>query len=208
MLWKRMGSRGTALMELAIFGAIALSALGFFLRTLASEFGTIHATQDAFRLCLFHAAEDNGVGPYEARSVGGYLQLAVPSVSLQSWDVSANEVRRSCFVEWGSHLTMSNADGPCAAGKGDPIFFGYSGGNGASFKYSDVPCDRMPLDERSTISNKSAALTEQTTSGGTTTGTATPSGCSTLTTTLLDGSTVKHGVCYGGESIVGSTSAP
>ena len=194
-------------MELAIFGAIALGALGFFLRTLASEFGAIRATQEAFRLCLHHAAEDNGNFPYEARGVAGFLQIGVPSVSLQSWDISAGDAHRSCFVEWGSHLTMSNAPGPCTSGKGEPFYFGYSGGSSTSWKQSEGPCVATALDRESTITNVSQSVIEQRTGGGTTTGTVTPTGCATLSTEMAGGGAVAHTICYGG-TVTGSTTAP
>ena len=200
--------RGSALMELAIFGSIALAALGFFIRTLATEFGAIRAAQEAFRLCLYHAGEDNDNFPYESRAVGGYLQIAVPSVSVGSWDLSVSDAARGCYAEWGKYLTMGVAQGACN-GKGTARFFG-AGSNSTFFPHS-AACGRGPLDTRSTISNISKSTTDQTTIGGTTHGTALVDFNGTVSTTMISGS-ISSGVSTGGATgpaiVEGSTSAP
>ena len=203
--------RGTSLTELAIFGGIALGALGFLIRTFASELGTVRASQRAFRLCLRHAGADNLGAPYEARAVSGYLQIATPNVTLGSWDMSAGDAKRGCFVEWGPHLTMSTAPAECTPGPGEARVFGYSGNNGTWFFHSKAcgpPGSNLPLDSERLITTRSGATTTQSTVlPRITTGTAISSGRSTLSTTLISGATVSHTVAYGGD-VTGGTTAP
>ena len=194
--------QGNALLETAIFGAVAIGVLGFFLRTLSLEFGAIKARQQAFRLCLAHAGDDNGSYPYEPRAVSGFVQDAVPQPSLGSWETSSTDKRAGCYAEWGQQLTMGVSPSPmnCARDPGAPFWFGYSGDQVGRFYGHCGPGN--PIDRSGHIESFTSSTAHQHTVAdavGTTRGSVSLDNETKLSTTLLSGAQIGHTVTYGGE---------
>ncbi len=199
-------SRGSAILELAIFGAITIGFLGFFLRALAMQSGTVRASQQAFRACLAHAAIDNKNVPYEARAITGYAQVATPQPSLGSWEASATDSRGGCFVEWGRQLTMSLARNYCGSGTGDPYGVVYSGTSGVSTFTHSANCNNAAIDTTTTVGWSEALMNttiEHDTSNKVTTAKAIISSNVTLSTTGL--ASASHSVGASNIKVEGSS---
>ena len=103
--------RGQALLELAIFGMVAIAALGFLIRVGMQMNYDQEIRMAAFRRALAAAAADNGTNQ-DALAVTYYYasdrQMPNPTDGLMTLPRTRTEA--SAFVEWGQRLTFAHQD--------------------------------------------------------------------------------------------------
>ena len=141
--------RGQALLELAIFGMVAIAALGFLIRVGMQMNYDQEIRMAAFRRALAAAAADNGTTQDAIAVTYHYAsdrQMPNPTDGLLSLPRSRSEA--SAFVEWGDRLTFAHQDH-----EGDDENAGQatqqkiiirSNGNETVFRQKDLPtpgCD-------------------------------------------------------------------
>src|SRR3989338_1385595 len=103
--------RGQALLELAIFGMVALASLGFLIRVGMQMNYDQEIRMAAFRRALAAAAAYNGTTQDAIAATYHYAsdrQMPNPSDGLISLPRSRTEA--SAFVEWGDRLTFARQD--------------------------------------------------------------------------------------------------
>ena len=172
--------RGQALLELAIFGMVALVALGFLVR-LGMQMNFDQETRmGAFRRALAAARADDGT-PQDAMAVGYYYvsdrQMPNPSDGFQS--LPRNRSEASAFVEVGNRLTFAFEDhnNPNALDgrKTQPRFVVRVNGAEKSFRqndFADPSAGALPglvslsgITTKSQVTNSSCATLGQNQSG-------------------------------------------
>jgi len=145
--------RGQALLELAIFGMIAMAALGLLVRIgLQANFDQ-EVRMGAFRRALAAAAADDARSPMgttqDAMSVSYYYMLdrQMPNPSEGFVGLSRNRTHASAFVERGPWLTFAyeEPDSPTAdrdAGRRThPRVIVRLNETEESYRDNDLPCD-------------------------------------------------------------------
>lgn len=103
--------RGQALLELAIFGMVAIAALGFLIRVGMQMNYDQEIRMAAFRRALAAAAADNGTVQDAIAVTYHYAsdrQMPNPGEGLMTLPRSRTEA--SAFVEWGDRLTFAHQD--------------------------------------------------------------------------------------------------
>jgi len=210
--------RGQALLELAVFGMIAIAALGFLIRVGMQMNYEQEIRMGAFRRALAAAGGDNvqtlqvtGGGPtiQDAMAVTYHYiadrQMPNPSDGFMS--LSRSRTEASAFVEWGDRLTFAyeNPANP-ASEEGrmtQPRIIVRSNNDEQSFRQNDF--SPLPGDVMVTAGIVGESTTTNTIPAGstsitqTTTGTTVRSSTSTCSNTVvLTSSEDSVGSCIGG----------
>lgn len=142
-------SRGTALLELAVFGGLTLAALGLLIRIGMQANFDQEIRMGAFRRALAAAAADDHRGPQgdtqDAMSVSYYYMLDRQTPNPSDGFLSLNRARShaSAFVERGRWLTFGyEAPGDPEAGqRTHPRVLVRLNDQEQRFRDNDFPCD-------------------------------------------------------------------
>ena len=162
--------RGQALLELAIFGMVAIAALGFLIRVGMQMNYDQEIRMAAFRRALAAAAADNGTTQDAVAVTYHYAsdrQMPNPSDGLMSLPRSRTEA--SAFVEWGDRLTYAYEDrtsGDENAGHATQQKIIVRSNNAERvFRQPDFPkpSDELPDDVRSLFTYKGLVTNSETT---------------------------------------------
>lgn len=128
---------GTALSELAIFGMVALAALGFLLRVGMTMNYAQEVRMGAFRRCLAAAYEDDHTfNDAVGTTVHYVLNRRMPNPTDGFMTMPRTRTEASCFAEVGDRLTFAFMD-DTGFGAGKPVVAVNSDGNARTFPYQD-----------------------------------------------------------------------
>ncbi|MBI3009582.1 MAG: hypothetical protein HYY57_01170 [Candidatus Omnitrophica bacterium] len=128
-------NRGTALLETAIFGMVALAAIGFMLRVGLMGNYAQEVRMGSFRRCLSAAFQDDNTFDDAVGTIGHYvLNRRLPNPTDRFMLMPRARTEASCFATVGTRLTFANMDG-AGFGIGQPQVIAYSDGNFAQFPY-------------------------------------------------------------------------
>ena len=194
---------GQALLELAVFGALALAALGFLIRVGMSMNYDQEVRMAAFRRALAAAHEDNGTDK-DAVATLYYMinnrQMPNPSDGHMTLPRGTSEA--SAFVEWGDRLTMSydkdaNKTSVSPLGREtQPRIIVRSDNAEREFRQEDFPDDEVLVNNddgtvthiafRGIVSKATMTNTSNATIVQTATNTSLQSGTTTCSTTTLN----------------------
>lgn len=134
---------GQALIELAVFGAVALAALGFLMRIGLRMHFDQEIRMAAFRRGLAAAGADNGTTDADALGTLYYYvasrQMANPNDGYMSLPRTRTEA--SAFVEWGDRFTYAYDGAGDAGRKTETLYVVRSNGTEQEFRASDFPRD-------------------------------------------------------------------
>ncbi len=140
----RHGQAGQALLELAIFGAVALAALGFLIRIGLEMNYDQEIRMAAFRRALAAASSDNGTDRDAMGTVFHYIadrRMPNPTDGFMSMPRSRTEA--SAFVEWGDRLSFATElQGNSDLGYNTQALMAVrSDGSELTYRQADVPDD-------------------------------------------------------------------
>lgn len=143
----RRGRAGQAILELAIFGAVALAALGFLLKMGMKMNHDQEVRMAAFRRALAAARADNGTDQDAMGTTFHYISnRQLPDSSDSYLTPMRQRSEASAFVEWGDRLTFAhelNQNGDDDFGyKTQPLVIVRSDGTEQEFRQDDFADDQ------------------------------------------------------------------
>jgi hypothetical protein len=156
-MWNtKMQKKGQALIELAVFGMIALMALGFMIRIGLR----INYNQEA-KMAAFRKAESLSYGQPNARAVDVYQGSArqIPDPADEYMAISRERAGGGAYAEWSPKLTYANKNISSRT-----VLVGVAADNTVSPSYhTDMP--ESAIVNSSTMTNSGGATSTQDNSG-------------------------------------------
>ncbi len=145
-------ARGQALLELAVFGTIALAALGFLIRVGLKMNYDQEVRMMAFRRALAAASADNGTDQDAMGVTMHYVtHRQMPDATNGYFNAGRERSEASAFVEWGERLTFAHeidtngdgyADSPFGS-KTQPLTIVRSDDQEGEFRQDEFPDDEF-----------------------------------------------------------------
>ena len=224
---RRCDERGQALLELAVFGVLALAALGFLIRVGMQANYEQEVRMAAFRRAMAAADALNNVNERDradAMAVGYHyiVDRQMPDPLDGFMGLTRNRTEASAFVEWGDHLTFAwetpkarlggDADRKDPRGwKTQPLFLIRQNDQAQAFRQNEFDNRDRSLGSATNArrgSTLSSTTTNQVTANNRQTGESTAAGATTTTTTetvvnLRDGTKTITSEIGGGGSTAG-----
>ncbi len=199
--WNRSGQ---ALVELAVFGTIALAALGFLIRIGMQMNYDQEIRMAAFRKGLAAAAADNGTDEDSLGTLYHYIanrQMPNPTDGFMTMPRSRTEA--SGFVEWGDRLTYAyDINSGDAGRKTQTKYVVRSDDTERTFRGSDFAQD-IPTIPGVVVNPAFTSITRDSTTTNTSGGSITQGGASTSLTsgTHTTSTTVINTKAPGGDTV-------
>jgi len=210
---KRSPEAGQALLELAVFGSLALAALGFLVRVGMRMNYDQEVRMAAFRRALAAAHEDNGTDKDAVATLYYVINnRQMPNPSDGHMSLPRDSSQASAFVEWGDRLTeayKTKVDGSPLGRQTQPRIIVRSDGVQREFRQEDFPDNVTLVDNndvsvtkvafRGIVSKSTVTNTSNATIVQTATGTSLQSGTTTCSSTTLNTKAQDTiGSCVGG----------